>query len=70
MTDWPPPRFDPIKLRCKCGHEWQDWTPQCVTAEVAVAMWRSYRCPVCAKKRGIAFVRLAAPDDYGGGRGT
>ncbi len=60
MSDSPKPYFDPIKLRCKRGHEWEDWTPQHVSVRVLTAAWRGYRCPKCGAKRGICIVLVPA----------
>jgi hypothetical protein len=74
----PRPSWEPLSLRCECGHEWQDWQPLNVPTETWVAHLRGLACPACATRRGtlrgkalegtiigkmLAAMREAAADD-------
>ena len=69
MTDWPTQYFDSIRLRCQCGHEWDDWLPQNVPSAVMVAAMRSYRCPICTakgRKRSRIYLVMVKPPEADG----
>jgi Zn finger protein HypA/HybF involved in hydrogenase expression len=57
MSDEPVPTFQPVELRCKCGHEWTTYVPSNVPVKAAVAYMRTIRCPQCGSAR--AFLRAA-----------
>ena len=57
MTEFPPPTWSPIQLRCgKCRHEWQDWMPRDVPAPVLVAAMKTFRCPACGSRRKVLII--------------
>lgn len=62
----PIPRFIPIWLACRCGHQWDDWQPSMVPVETWCAHVRTYHCPKCGKGRRNVLLRttpLAEPSD-------
>jgi len=54
--------WQPLWLRCKCGHEWDDWQHNNVPFATWIAYIKVVRCPQCGKKLRL-FMRTTPLQD-------
>lgn len=47
MTTTPTPQY----LRCKAGHEWEEWWPMPMVIEAAISRMRNCLCPECGERK-------------------
>ena len=62
MIELLPPTWSLIHLRCKpCHHEWRDWLPQNVRAQVLIAAMKGFRCPACGSRKVLLMFQTEEP---------